>query len=36
MQKAISDKIQLDETLNQARDYGGVSSINDKGTLENL
>ena len=36
MQKAISDKIQLDETLNPARDYGGVSSINDEGTLENL
>ena len=36
MQKAISDKIQLGETLNPARDYGGVSSINDEGTLENL
>ena len=30
MQKAISDKIQLGETLNPARDYGGVSSINDE------
>ena len=36
MQKAISDKIPLGETLNPARDYGGVSSINHKGTLENL
>ena len=36
MQKAISDKIQLGESLNPARDYGGVSSINDEGTLENL
>ena len=32
----ISDKIQLGETLNPARDYGGVSSINDEETLENL
>ena len=36
MQIAISDKIQLGETLNQARDYGGISLINDEGTLENL
>ena len=36
MQKPISDKIQLGETLNLARDYGGVSSINDEGTLENI
>ena len=36
MQKAISNKIQLGESLNSARDYGGVSSINDEGTLENL
>ena len=34
MQKPISDKIQLGENLNPARDYGGVSSINDEGTLE--
>ena len=33
MQNAISDKIQLGQTLN---DYGGVPSINDEGTLENL
>ena len=36
MQKAISDKIQLGETLNPLNDYGGVPSINDEGTLENL
>ena len=36
MQKPISDKIQLGETLNPARDYGGVLLINDEGTLENL
>ena len=36
MQKAIADKIQLGETLNPLNDYGGVPSINDEGTLENL
>ena len=36
MQRPISDKIQLGQTLNPARDYGGVSSINDEGTLENI
>ena len=36
MQKAISDKIQLSKTLNPPHDYGGVPSINDEGTLENL
>ena len=36
MQKAISNKIQLGETLNPLDDYGKVPSINDKGTLENL
>ena len=36
MQKAISDKIQLGETLNPLNDYGGLPSINDEGTLENL
>ena len=36
MQKPISDKIQLGQTLNPARDYGGVRSINDEETLENL
>ena len=36
MQKPISDKIQIGQTLNPARNYGGVSSINDEGTLENI
>ena len=36
MQKAISNKIQLRDTLNPLDDYGGVPSINDEGTLENL
>ena len=36
MQRPISDKIQLGQALNPARDYGGVSSINDEVTLENL
>ena len=36
MQKAVSNKIQLGETLNCLDDYGGVPSINDEGTLENL
>ena len=29
-------KIQLGETLNPLKDYAGVPSINDEGTLENL
>ena len=36
MQKATSNKIQLGDTLNLLDDYGGVPSINDEGTLENL
>ena len=36
MQKAISNKIQLGETLNPSDDYAGVPSINDEGTLENV
>ena len=36
MQKPISDKIQIGQTLNPARDYGGISSIHDKGTLEKI
>ena len=36
MQKAISNKIQLDDTLNRLDDYSGVPSINDEGTLKNL
>ena len=34
MQKAISNKIQLGQTLNPTNNYGGVPSINDEGTLE--
>ena len=36
MQKAISNTIQLDKTLNPLDDYERVPSINDEGTLENL
>ena len=36
MQKAILNKIQLGDTLNPLDDYGGVLSINNEGTLENL
>ena len=36
MQKAMSSKIQLGDTLNPLDDYAGVPSINDEGTLENL
>ena len=36
MQRPISDKIKLGETFNPLKDYGGVPSINDEGTLENL
>ena len=36
MQKAISNKIQLGETLNPLDDYGGVNSTSDVGTLEKL
>ena len=36
MQKPIFDKIQIGQTLNPARDYGGVRSINDEGKLENI
>ena len=36
MQKAVSNKIQLGETLNPLDDYAGVPSINDEGTLENV
>ena len=35
MQKAISNKIQIGDTLNPLDDYG-VPSVNDEGTLENL
>ena len=36
MQKAISNKIQLGDTLNPLKDYAGVPSVNDEGNLENL
>ena len=36
MQKAISNKIQLGNTLNHLDDYAGAPSINDEGTLENM
>ena len=36
MQKAISNKIQLGDTLNPIKDYARVPSINDEGNLENL
>ena len=36
MQKAISNKIQLGDTLNPLDDYAGAPSVNDEGTLENL
>ena len=36
MQKAISNKIQLVDTLNPSDDYAGFLSVNDVGTLENL
>ena len=36
MQRPISNKIQLRDTLNHLKDYGGVPSINDERNLENL
>ena len=36
MQKSITNNIQIGQTLNPAKDYGAVSSINDEGTLENI
>ena len=36
MQKAISNKIQLGDTLNPLDDYAGVLLISAEGTLENL
>ena len=36
MQKSISNKKQLRETLNPIKDYARVPSLNDEGTLENL
>ena len=36
MQRPISNKIHLGDTLNPLQDYGGVPSIDDEGNLENL
>ena len=36
MQRNISNKIQLDDTLNPKLDYGGVPAIDSEGTLENF
>ena len=36
MQKAISNKVQVGETVSPLDDYGSVPSINDEETLENL
>ena len=36
MQKAISNKVELGDTVNPLHDYAGVPLINDDGTLENL
>ena len=36
MQKAISNKIQLGDTLNPLNDYARIPSPNDEGNLENL
>ena len=35
MQRTVSNKIQLGDTLNPAKDYGCVRSIDDEGNLEN-
>ena len=36
MKQLISNKIQLGDILNPAKDYGGVPSTDDEGNLENL
>ena len=36
MQRSISNKIQLGDTLNPLQDYGGVPAVDDEGNLENL
>ena len=36
MQKAISNKMELGDTLNPLNNYADVPSINNDGTLENL
>ena len=36
MQWPISNKVQLGDTLNHAKHYGGVPSIDNEGNLESL
>ena len=36
MQRNISNKIQLSDTLNPLHDYRGVPAVDDEGNLENL
>ena len=36
MQRNISNKVQLGDSLNALQDYGGVSAVDDDGNLENL
>ena len=36
MQRPISNKIQLGDTLNPLKGYGGIPSIDDKANLESL
>ena len=36
MQKAISNKVELGDTLNPLHDYAGIPSINDDKILESL
>ena len=36
MQRNISNKIQLWDTLNPLQDYGSVPAVDDEGDLENL
>ena len=36
MQRPIYNKIQLGDTLNHLKDYGGIPSIDDEGKLETL
>ena len=36
MQRNISNKIPLDDTLNPLQGYGGALAIDDEGNLENL
>ena len=36
MQRPVSNKIQLGDTLNPLKDYGGIPSIDDEANLESL